>query len=56
MATFSQLIKGSELIGAQDGPLAAGPGDRLVLKNGASATYRGTAGTSVFYVLHPRIH
>jgi ethanolamine utilization protein EutQ (cupin superfamily) len=50
------VLAGRLEIEAQDGPLVAGPGDTFVLKNGASATYRGTAGTSVFYVLHPRNH
>jgi ethanolamine utilization protein EutQ (cupin superfamily) len=50
------VLEGRLEIEAQDGPLVAGPGDTFVLKNGASATYRGTAGTSVFYVLHPRVH
>ena len=50
------VLEGRLEIEAQDGPLVAGPGDTFVLKNGASATYRGTAGTRVFYVLNPRIH
>lgn len=50
------VLEGELEIEAQDGPLVAGPGDTLVLKKGASATYRAEAGTSVFYVLHPRVH
>ncbi len=50
------VLGGSLEIETQDGVMVGGPGDILVLKNGASATYRAKAGTNVFYVLHPRVH
>lgn len=50
------VLEGELDIETQDGPMTGRPGDTFVLKNGASATYRAKTGTSVFYVLHPRVH
>jgi ethanolamine utilization protein EutQ (cupin superfamily) len=50
------VLEGSLECQSQDGVAVAGPGDVLVLKSGASATYRAAAGTRVFYVVHPRNH
>ena len=51
------VLEGQLELETQDGgAMVGGPGDTFVLKNGASATYRAKVGTSVFYVLHPRIH
>ena len=48
------VLEGALTVHSGDVELRAGPGEVLLIPKGATVTYRGSAGTKAFFVLHPK--